>query len=135
MTVAIGKNYYIEWDGVQITSPYRSFTPGVMEETAEGTAAGDDLRTYVKTLDKAEPKGKFIIDSADTSILAVLVKGHTGTLIWGPRGNASGMPKAGIVARITKAEAVGEYDKELELEVEWVSTSGAWSFDPATATF
>lgn len=135
MTTMIGKDYYLEFNGVVITGPNRSFTPGESDETAEGSASRSTLRNYVVTLTKVEPKGKFIVNSADTTILAALKKGQSGTLIWGPDGNAAGKTKYGIEARITKSERTKEYDKEQELEVEWVNTADGWTFDPASATF
>lgn len=135
MTTLTGKDYYLEFDGVVIDGPYRSFTPGVVDETAEGSAARSDLRNFVKTLSKVEPKGKFIVNSADTTILAKLRRGVAGTLTWGERGDGAGMPKSGISALVTKAESTGEYDKEKEIEVEWVNTGDTWVYDPATATF
>ncbi len=135
MATLTGTDFYIEFDGVVITGPYRSFTPGVTDETAEGSAARSTLRNYVKTLTKAEPKGKFIVNSSDTTILAKLQRGVAGTLTWGERGNGAGMPKAGISAIVTKAESTGEYDKEKEIEVEWANTGDDWVYDPASATF
>lgn len=135
MTTLTGQTFFIEFDGVEITGPYRSFTPGVMDETAEGSAARSALRNYVTTLTKVEPKGKFIVNSTDTAILAKLKRGTSGTLTWGEQGNGTGMPKASITALVTKAEIVGEYDKEKEIEVEWVNTADDWVDDPASATF
>lgn len=137
MTVLTGDTFYLEFDGVNLFTDYREFDPGTDYDTAEGTAGGDALRKHVTTKLKVEPTGTFIVDSDATGLLiaGVLKAGHTGNLIWGPKGNGTGMPKAGIVATVKKANIPSTYDAEREYDVEWINTDGDWLFDPTTDTF
>lgn len=137
MTVLTGDTFYLEFDGVVLTSDYREFDPGVDYDTAEGTAGGDTLRKHMTTKLKVEPTATIVVDSDATGLLiaGVLEEGHTGNLIWGPKGNGTGMPKAGIVAKVKKVNIPSTYDAEREYDVEWINTDGAWLFDPTSATF
>jgi len=137
MTVLIGSQFYVEYDGVAIIGDSRNFDPGFEIETVEGSAGGDAVRNYVPTLIKCEPSGTFIVDNnaAGIAIRAVLKEGNDGNLIWGPEGNATGKPKWGVAANISKAQVAMTYDAEQEMEVTWYVTSGALLYDGRSATF
>lgn len=133
-----GADYYIAFKGVDITPRYRRFDPGLREETADVTAGGDQVRLYAPTLRVVNPRLTGIYDSGTaigTAILAALTEGGEGTLLWGPEGTATGRPKWGILARVTRFNIPAEYDGETEIEVEWANRAGAFLFDGRTATW
>ena len=133
----VGDDLYLEFNSVNISTLVREFDPGREDDTVEGTAAGDVLRAHVITKTMIEPTATLVLDSTATSILAVLKPGTTGNLIWGLQGNAAGLPKGGIAARVTKGYpgASITYDDLTVLEITWINTSGAWVHDPTTAVF
>ena len=137
MTVLTGQILYLTFNGVNLFSDYRSFDSGMEEDTTEGSAGGDAIRVKVKTLDKIEPKLTIVVDdnAAGVTIRNALKVGASGPLIWGYEGNAAGKPKWGVTARITKSYPKETYDKELELDVEFSVSDGAYLFDGRTATF
>lgn len=134
----LGDNFYLSFDGVVIDQLYRSFDPGSEEENVDVSAGGDTMRVYAPTLRKLAPTASFIYDTAEigtaaTKIFQALTEGNEGTLLWGPAGTATGMPKWGINARVSKSNAPQQYDGETEVEVEWINIGSAFYFDGRTA--
>jgi hypothetical protein len=131
MTILIGQQSYVEFAGVALISDARKFDDGLMYDTTEASAGGSSIRRFRVTLLKAEPKMSVILDddAAGQTIRAVLKLGQTGSLIWGPQGNSAGQPKYGITAQVSKANTPNEYDKEQEIEVEWINTADDMLFN------
>lgn len=133
-----GADYVIQFRGVDITPRYRSFDPGLREETADITAGGDQVRLYAPTLRTVAPRLSGIYDGGTvtgTAILGALKEGNEGTLLWGPEGTAAGKPKWGIVGRVTRFNVPADYDGETEVEVEWSNLQGTFLFDGRTAVW
>src|SRR5690349_15865129 len=106
MARLVGNSWYGSFKGISMVAvPFRTFDDGLDEEMAEASGGSDTIRNFVKTLDKIEPSFEWVYDSgtAGTALVAVLEAGQTGTLLWGPRGSATGNPKWGIVCRVVKA--------------------------------
>ncbi len=137
MTVLTGLDFYAEFDGVALKSDYRTFEDGIELETVDGSSGGSTVRKEVATLFKVAPKLKIVVDNDATglAIQAVLVEGHSGTLVWGRKGNTAGLPKWGISATVKKSTISNTYDKEKELEVEFYNTADDFVYDGRTATF
>jgi hypothetical protein len=137
MTVYIGQTFYGEFDSVPFQGDTRLFDDGMEQQTAEASAGGDAIAVEVATMLKATPKLKIVVDSDayGLALAAVLKIGHSGNLIWGPRGNTAGMPKWGLAVTVKKASDPHTYNKELEMDVEWYVYSGSLVYDGRTITF
>lgn len=137
MTVLSGDVLYLTFQGVSIHTDFRSFDPGIEYQTADATAGNDVAMSEILTKIKVAPKLKVVVDNDATglAIRAALKLGQSGQLIWGEHGNATGLPKGGINATVKKSTVSGDPNKEQELDVEFMNTSGTLLFDPRTAVF
>lgn len=138
MTRYTGRDWYGSFAGISMVAvPFRTFDDGLEEEMADATGGVDAIRTYVKTVDKVEPSFEWVPDSgsAGTALAAVLEPGQTGTLLWGPRGTASGSPKWGVECRVVKATPTIQHDDVQVNAVKFMPISGSYVFDGRTATW
>jgi hypothetical protein len=138
MARLVGRDFYATFKGISMVAiPFRTFDDGLEEEMAEGSGGSDAIRNYVKTLDKIEPSFEWVYDNgtAGTALAAVLEPGQEGTLLWGPRGSAAGLPKWGVTCRVVKATPDITYDDVQIDKVKFVVTSGSYVFDGRTAVW
>lgn len=134
----VGNDWYGSFKGISLAAiPFRTFDDGLEEEMADASGGSDAIRNYVKTLDKIEPAFEWVPDTgtAGTAADAVLKAGQEGTLLWGPYGTATGMPKWGVNCRVTKATPSIQYDDVLTKAVKFVVIDGSYVFDGRTATW
>jgi hypothetical protein len=137
MAELTGSSFYLEFDGLVLTSDYRNFNDGLKQDMVEVTAGLDTLRHYTKTLEIAEPELTIIVDS-DATGLAIYNKlklGAAGVLVWGPKGATAGMPKWGLPVEVSEVPTDVTYDSERELTVKFMPTAGTWTYDGRTTTF
>jgi hypothetical protein len=132
-----GSDFYLEFDGVDITADVREFDPGIEDDTTESSTRGSTLRTHLPTKTKVEPTASLALKSTNTTVLAKLKRGVSGSLVWGPQGNSAGDPKAGITAKVIKGypDQAITYDELTMIEVSWINTGDTWVHDPTTAVF
>lgn len=97
-------------------------------------SSGNDLdHEYITGMKKGTATLKFFDDTATgatggTAILASVVEGTYGTLLWGPQGTAVNLPKGGITAYVKSLKHMMPFDKAIEGEVGF-EKSGATLFD------
>lgn len=140
-----GQDTYVQFihsGGTTVITTLRSLEDGLEEEYADATSQGDRLRvntpldlatcepvlTYVETNDT-------VGGVAGTAIKAALIYQNTGTLVWGPMGTVTGLPKYGIACRIAMNTPTMEYESEIERQVTFKNTGSDWVHDPASATW
>lgn len=137
MSFIDGADGYVEFQGQSLMQDFRTFDPGLEEDTTEASAGTDAVRNFLKTLDKIEPTAKIRVntDAVGTAIEAVIAVGQEGTLIWGQFGTAAGEPKWGVQARVVKSNIVMQYDDISLYDVVWKVIDGAYVHDGRTAVW
>lgn len=121
----IGKNYYVDFNGTELTADYRQFSVdrGV---GSVNMAAGADAAEYAKpTLKKYGASGKFLYRGTEgTAVWADCYEGQEGTLTWGPEGTAAGKPKGQLLVMVSQLNESAGYDSEIEWDVAWEGQGG-----------
>lgn len=148
LTGANLKALWIDAIGTIEVATIRSLTPNIGYDTAETSAAGDSIRNHALTLQTVEPSLTYIdFDAtepgvsgtlavvAGTALRTRMAPGASGTLLWGEQGTASGKPKGGFHAYVTKNEPSLTYDSEIERSVEFRAVAGSWVSDPGSAVW
>lgn len=137
MAVLTGKEFYLEFDGQDLTNDLLRFDDGLVLEQAEATTVGESVRRYISTRYTVAPKAKILLatDATGQAIRGKCKVGTEGLLVWGPEGNEAGQPKWGIVCRVVSAPVVRDYDHEVEIEVQWKPVSGSFTYHGNTAVF
>lgn len=132
-----GSEGYVEFDGVAISSDQLDFDPGMEGVLEDNTAIQDTLVNYISIRERVRPTLRILIhdDAQGRAIQAVLQQGHTGELIWGFFGNASGDPKWGITAEVVRANVAMKHDDLQVLDVDFANTANVWLYDGRTETF
>lgn len=130
-----GKNLVVTFGGQTISGDQRTFEFDHEEEQADASAGSDTYRTFIPTLRVINPKMEIILKdfASGSALMNVLDIGQEGTLVWSPEGTATGKPRWGIVARVSKAGQSYPFDDVAMVNVEWVNTSQTLVYDGSTA--
>lgn len=130
-----GNALYLSWDGVDITEQFLTFDPAMEEVTVDSTAGNDALESQFVIRDKTAPTAQIEVDTADTTMMAAMVVGNTGSLIWGFAGSGTGNAKWGITAELVKCNIVANHGDRQIFDCMWINTARDWDFDGRTDTF
>ena len=130
-----GKNLVVTFAGVTISGTQRTFEFEHEEEQIDASAGADTYRTFIPSMRVINPKMEAIMEdkASGSAVQNVLDIGQEGTLVWSPEGTASGKPRWGITARVSKAAQTMPFDDVHGISVEWVNTSQALVYDGSTA--
>lgn len=134
-----GNGLFLQWiDGtgtVNFAGDQRAFTADFGIDTVDLAAGSDSYHYNYGTLkDWSGKLEELYIGSNGTARYARLEEGDTGTLVWGPLGSATGKPKWGIGAIVTKVSQSIPFDKELMISTEF-KVQGTLVFNGNSATF
>jgi hypothetical protein len=137
MTLLTGKDFYLEFDGQNLSTDVLCFDDGMVLEQVEATTVGDSVRRYLPTRYRVEPRCKILLatDATGQAIREKCKVGTEGLLVWGAEGNGNGKPKWGIQCRVVSVPVVREYDAEVEIEVRWMPVEGSFTYHGGTAVF
>lgn len=130
------KDYYVAFEGVEISGDYTDFTFDAETQTADMTANNDEA-TYEKPLIKAYG---YKMDAlyrgvAGSAVMAVLVDGAEGTIEWAPEGTAVGKPKGSALAVLKKfSMSSGGANSAQTISIEW-GPQGGLVDDPRSAVY
>jgi hypothetical protein len=130
-----GVNLIVEWispAGTQIMSlPSQELDVQREIDLIDVTSGSDLDHEYIVGNKKASITYKFFDDTAGTAILASLVEGTFGTLLWGPQGTAAGKLKQGCQAYVKKLDHKNPFDKAVDVQVDF-EKNNAMLFDFAS---
>lgn len=123
----VGKALYVEFQGVDISADFRTFSASGKLATADTTAGADDDETFLPTTKdfNFDYGGIWENSSAGTTILGVLRLGQNGTLIYGPDGSASGSLKWECEAYVIVEDYTFDSKKESEIKRQF-KRNGGW---------
>lgn len=130
-----GHALYLEWDGVDISEQFLSYDPGLEEVTVDSTAGNDSVESAHFIRRKVAPTATVEVDTSDTTMLAKMKVGETGSLIWGPAGNGSGSERWGIDARLVKCNIAFAHGDRQVFDCQWVNTARTLLYDGTSSTF
>lgn len=148
LTGANLKVFWVDNQGTIEFATVRSFNPNSGYDTAETSAAGDEMRNHQLTLQTFEPSVEYV--DFDGTVLGVYgtlnavpgtalrirtAPGSRGTLLWGEQGTAAGKPKGGMDVYIDKNEASIVYDDAIVKEATFKAASGQWVANPGDAVW
>jgi hypothetical protein len=124
-----GKNLYIEWRGVDLTTQaqYRSLSVENSVDTVEVSAGNDTDKSFLTTLRDATFT-LTIVDDTNAhggTVRREFAIDQYGTLVYGPEGTETGMPRFECAAWVTSVTAGVEYATEVTREIS-LQKDGAW---------
>jgi hypothetical protein len=118
-TGATGSAYFISFDGVTISTNYRS--TGMSEDIGivDQSSGADANRTYLTTLKDGtlQTAGKHA--AGDTAVWGKLVPGTEGTLHWGEEGSVAGKPSHYANAIVTNRSRDASYDDLIVISAQF----------------
>jgi len=116
-----GKDLYVEFGGVDLTTGQRAFSVSREQETADTTAGADDARSFKATVKAYTATLEVLADSstAGTALLAAIKEGTEGTLIWGALGTTAGLPKSSFPAIVNSVAVTLNFDDASVYSVEF----------------
>jgi len=120
-----GSALYLTYRGVVVNGDQRNFSFGETVEDADTSAGADYGRSFITTLSTVEGNLELLDNSVEGSAIYQELFNNTGTMIWGPLGTATGMPKFSCVVNITKRDQEYAYDKEVVRKYSFKRT-GDW---------
>lgn len=128
-----GKNLYVSFGGTSIEGTFRTFEVTKAQNEADATAADDEYQSFVATNKMIEATMEVLVhtftDGGSAQLLAIGNVGAEGTLLWGPEGSATGMPKGGFYARLKQRDSSVPYDDVVTLSLSWSMVRGTVLFD------
>lgn len=122
---------YLEFDGVALSDMgVEKFDPGRGETTADTTDIKSGLESSARLRGTCAPTCRIKIDGSATglAIMAKLVDGKVGNLIWGHEGNTTGDPKYGVAARLNVTKLVDMANIQV-WDLSWANVGRDWLFD------
>lgn len=136
MAKLTGKNLYLKFGSTVLSGTQRSLEVNEEIETADATAGADDYRNYLTTVKTIGATVELVMrEHADSTspngsaIFAALVLGTEGTLEWGVEGTATGKPRKGFVARVTRFDQNLAFDDVYTISVEFSNAGTALVYD------
>lgn len=136
----VGANAYFQWTyatskggavagTVTLQGRYRKFDFKRDIGEARITAGADTDESFLTTIKDKEADMTILYQgTAGSALHRALATGNWGSLIWGLEGTATGQPKHGMVAFIKSFSEDPDFEKEVELKVNFKG-SGAMLFD------
>lgn len=103
-----------------MSDDYTTFDVDKSIDLIEVTAGSEADKVFVNGIKDGSAKLTFYAQGAGgTANEAQLVEGTAGTLVYSPRGTASGKPKRGFAAIIKSGNEKWPNDEAAEVSVEW----------------
>jgi hypothetical protein len=119
------------WSGgtVNLAQDYTQFSAPREIELLESTAGNVEDKEYVTGLKDGKASLRYFDTTQQGTVLeAAMKEGTFGTLVYGRRGTATGMPKRGFAAYVKSFDDSMDFNKLAECNVEFQKT-GAMVYD------
>lgn len=134
MTRQTGKNMWAQFitsgGTAQLNGDQQNFSVDISLDKIDASAGSDDFHSYLAGLkDFSATLEKISQGSGGTATDSKLVEGTTGTLLWAPEGTATGKPKWGIVALVTKYSTVHPFNDVVKDTVEFAPYGQSLLYD------
>lgn len=126
MSAYTGKDVFVRFRGITLTSDQRSLDINEQQGVAETSAGPATDRSYVPTLADGTMSMSFVdqgVDGAD--MRQALARGNSGTLEMGPEGTAAGKPKFVCLAIVTANNKSHPYDDTVTFDITF-QKNGEW---------
>jgi hypothetical protein len=132
-----GKNLYIAFGSTVLSAAQRSLSITEEQETADVTAGADTYRNFANTVRMIEAEAELVYQdgTAGSAILAALTLGAEGTLVWGPEGNTTGLPRKGFLARVVNVSQDIPFDDAITITLGWQMAGTALVYNGITDKF
>lgn len=128
-----GKNLFVSFGGVSIEGTFRTFEVTKAQNEADATAADDEYQSFVATNKMIEATMEILAhtwaDGGSALETALGDVGAEGTLLWGPEGSSTGMPKGGFYARLKQRDKSVPYDDVVSHSLTFSMVRGTVLFD------
>ncbi len=136
----VGKDAEVVWQYAGGSYPlcldnYTTISVEDSINTADLTASDDDVVHEEPTTRVLGLSLEAFFVSGGTVQWSKLVPGNKGTVLFGPRGTASGMPKGGFLAYVKSRPLEIPYADGIKRTVEFGPNGGTVLFDVDTATW
>jgi len=123
-----GKTMWAQWTSggtAVVTGDQTDFSVDMTLDKIDASAGADVFHNYLAGLkDFSATLEKISLGVGGTAADVLLKEGNVGTLLWAPEGTATGKPKWGIAALITKYSTTYPFNDTVKTSVEWVPASG-----------
>ena len=134
-----GKDLYLAWiwsgGTVTLNGDYREFGHKADTDLVEAQAGAEGAKAYLATLSDATFSYSGLeTGTAGTAVLAATKEKTYGTLLWGPLGTTTGLPKFSCAAFAKGQETPHKYNDVAMLNIEF-QRSGDWILHGSTATW
>lgn len=97
-----GSGLYVSFAGVVLSGRFRSLDVDETQAVVAKDAGADTAMTYLNTLADGKAGLEMLVDAGATALWAGIVKGASGTLIWGEEGTVAGKPKHSVLAIVIR---------------------------------
>lgn len=119
-----GKDLYIAFGSMDMSTDYQQFDTSEEGKLVEVTAGDDANASYATTYKDGSASYTGVYDGATgaasgSAVFAAVAPHSSGTLTWGPKGTASGYPKFTVPVLVTKRETPHSFKDALRIDVEF----------------
>jgi len=125
-----GAALYVSFGGVPVATDFRDWKDDTEMGLVDASAGADTSTTYLKTLKNGSASIKGLVQAgAANAILAALVEGTEGSLVWGPEGSAAGKQKYTVNAIVKKLGKSVPYKDVVDFsaDLQFSSSTGVTS--------
>lgn len=130
-----GSALYVSFGGTNLSATIRNFEVPEEQEMADATAGADPYRNFVTTVKTIEASCELLVQdhASGTAVHAAVKIGTQGTLLWGLEGTATGKPKGGFLATISKSEKSYPFDDVAVIALTFTNAGTAVLYDGVTS--
>lgn len=114
-----GSGLYVAFAGTVVTTRFRSFDADETQALVAKDAAADTAMTYLNTLQDGKGTLEVLAEAGGTALWAALVKGASGTLIWGDEGTVAAKPKHSVPAIVARRRRNTVYNDVVKLTFDF----------------
>lgn len=122
-----GDNLYLEFMSIPLRVSSKGVDIAHSQKSSDGTVLNDNYETTIPGKKNLKISGDFVVFTKATegaAQRATLKLGNQGTFLWGPEGNAAGLPKGGADMRIVKSDQKYKVGETAIFAVEWEISDG-----------
>jgi hypothetical protein len=115
-----GQNLYVAFGGTELQADYRSLELATEVGLVDASAGSDANRTYLPTLKDGTAELTLVAQADGVGATAprqLCAEGESGTLEWGPEGDAAGKPRRYVDAIVSSFEERVPYDDLVEFRI------------------
>jgi len=122
MSKYTGKDLHLKWNSTELQGEFKTLTVSEETDFADVTAGNDEARDYLATIKDGKAEAEIFDQAGNTLLWNAIEPGTSGTLEWGPEGNATGKPKYSALAIVKSREREIPFDDGVVITIQWQFT-------------